>query len=300
MYSYARSVADDSLSYLHTGSQLDGITYPIFWKSSPSKNHFAVISKCNPDEQTLQHLYFSNPDVKYRPPSTAKLCHLAIAIVQVLDTIHSRKVRHGHLRPEVINVWKSDGEYHCCIRDFTESSLLLENDTSISTSPESHPDQADPVGTTCLCYLPPELLSGSTTPGRPISLISYSIVDHRADFYSLGAVLYQLLKGSLLFSEHVTGTSVSAEAALEIAAAHRLEQPPEPTGGKDPLLDQLVLHLLEKNPDLRYQTGAFFFKVTDHSKRFDSRSQADCNKRFLYTWYAYDRGRRQSSELRLS
>jgi len=80
-------------------------------------------------------------------------------------------------------------------------------------------------------------------------------VDHRADFYSLGSVLYQLLKGKPLFGEHVSGPSMSAEDILEIAAAHRLQQPFGPTAGREPLLDELVLRLLEKNPDMRYQTG---------------------------------------------
>jgi hypothetical protein len=45
------------------------------------------------------------------------------------------------------------------------------------------------------------------------------------------------------------------ESALEVSAAHRAQVPFPPTAGQHSLLDQLVLQLLQKNPDLRYQTG---------------------------------------------
>lgn len=48
---------------------------------------------------------------------------------------------------------------------------------------------------------------------------------------------------------------MSPENALEIAVAHRTRNPTPPTAGKEPLLDELVLQLLQKVPGLRYQTG---------------------------------------------
>src|SRR5579871_5576323 len=71
----------------------------------------------------------------------------------------------------------------------------------------------------------------------------------------MGSILYHLLTGKPLFSEYSSGATISAEEALEIAVAHRLQEPLAPTTGKEPHLDELVLRLLQKNPDRRYQTG---------------------------------------------
>ena len=161
-------ITNKSLSYLHTGAQLEGITHPILWKTSPSGTTFAIISKCNPDEQTLQQIYFSSTPSQYQPPSVPKLCQLAISIVKVLDEIHSRKVRHGNLRPDVISLWqKPDGESHVCIRDFTESTLLVEAETPPSQTPTNPVgEDSDLCATTCGSYVAPETLPGSTHPGK--------------------------------------------------------------------------------------------------------------------------------------
>ena len=80
-------------------------------------------------------------------------------------------------------------------------------------------------------------------------------MDYRADFYSLGSIFYHLLSGQPLYGEFVRGGVITAESALEISAAHRVQVPVPPTAGRHSLLDQLVLQLLQKAPDLRYQTG---------------------------------------------
>ena len=84
-------------------------------------------------------------------------------------------------------------------------------------------------------------------------------MDHRSDFYSLGSILHHLLTGKPLFGEYVRGEPMTSESALEIAAAHRSQFPSPPTDGNEPFLDELVLQLLQKLPDLRYQTGDSIF-----------------------------------------
>jgi serine/threonine protein kinase len=85
------------------------------------------------------------------------------------------------------------------------------------------------------------------------------LVDQRSDFYSLGSIFYHILTGKPLFGEYVRGELMTSEDALEIAAAHRSQLPSPPTDGKEPFLDELVLRLLQKLPDLRYQTGDSIF-----------------------------------------
>ena len=85
-------------------------------------------------------------------------------------------------------------------------------------------------------------------------------MDHRADFYSLGAILFHLLAGGPLFGYGMDeNTILRGEEVSEIANSQLAEVPPPPTKGDNLLLDELVLHLLEKNPDQRYQSGRQLF-----------------------------------------
>jgi outer membrane protein assembly factor BamB len=89
---------------------------------------------------------------------------------------------------------------------------------------------ADAVGS--VPWMAPEQAAG-----RPI--------DHRADLYSLGCLLYQLLTGMTPFGDR---------AAVPQLLAHASEQP-VPVAvrrpGVPPALDELVMALLAKNPDER-------------------------------------------------
>lgn len=81
-------------------------------------------------------------------------------------------------------------------------------------------------------------------------------MDHRADFYSVGAILFHLLSGGPLFGYGMDeNTILTGEEVSEIVNSQLTETPPPPTKGDNLLLDELVLHLLEKSPDQRYQSG---------------------------------------------
>ena len=74
-------------------------------------------------------------------------------------------------------------------------------------------------------------------------------VDHRADLYSLGCILYQMLVGQPPFV---------AAGAGEIIALH-LFTPPEPPSTRVPVspeLDAIVMRLLDKEPRTRFQSAA--------------------------------------------
>jgi len=90
-----------------------------------------------------------------------------------------------------------------------------------------------------LAYMSPE--HTTRTPDK---------VDRRSDLYSLGIVLYELLTGALPFDLNDGGQAEWAH--------HHIASPPRSPcqlrAGVPPTLAQIILRLLEKSPENRYQT----------------------------------------------
>ena len=73
--------------------------------------------------------------------------------------------------------------------------------------------------------------------------------DHRADLYAVGVTAYELLAGKPPFTNR---------SAQQLLAAHAIEAPPALALRRPdvpPAVDRLVMRLLAKNPDDRYQTA---------------------------------------------
>jgi len=79
-------------------------------------------------------------------------------------------------------------------------------------------------------------------------------LDHRADIYAMGLVLYSMLVGRGPF-DHATNIT-------EMAKAHVLQKPEPPSRLASqhipPELDAIILRAVEKNPDARFQSAAEF------------------------------------------
>jgi serine/threonine protein kinase len=69
-------------------------------------------------------------------------------------------------------------------------------------------------------------------------------VDHRADLYAFGIILYELLSGTQPF----TGT------AMEVAAT-KIDHDPPPIAGLEPALDRYLWKLIARDPAARFQTA---------------------------------------------
>ncbi|NHZ73719.1 MAG: protein kinase [Nitrospirae bacterium] len=101
-------------------------------------------------------------------------------------------------------------------------------------------------------------ISGAgTAPGAVLGTVGYMApeqvrgveADHRADIFSLGAILYELLSGQRAFR---------AESAVETMSAILKEDPPELSSTVEHLssgLEGVVQHCLEKNPEERFQSA---------------------------------------------
>jgi len=73
--------------------------------------------------------------------------------------------------------------------------------------------------------------------------------DHRSDIFAFGALLYEMLSGRRAFR---------AESAVETMNAILKEEPPDLSSiarGVPPLLDRIVRHCLEKQPEDRFQSA---------------------------------------------
>jgi diguanylate cyclase (GGDEF)-like protein/PAS domain S-box-containing protein len=148
---------------------------------------------------------------------------LALGICDALVPLHRAEGCYGQLAPETVFVCQA-----------TWQALLLG-------------------------VVPPEQLFGEGTQLRPTGpALPYAApeqsgrinqrLDARSDCYSLGVIFYQLLTGSLPFE---------ANDPLEWVHAHIAREPPAPhvrADGVPATLSEIVMKMLEKSPDRRYQS----------------------------------------------
>lgn len=96
--------------------------------------------------------------------------------------------------------------------------------------------------------------SGGNVKGSPLFISPEQAKglhgDERSDIYSLGCIVFRALTGKWVFT---------ADDLFELLRKHVEEPPPQlndvaPDLEFDPMLEQLVKHMLEKDPDRRYQT----------------------------------------------
>jgi tRNA A-37 threonylcarbamoyl transferase component Bud32 len=134
-------------------------------------------------------------------------------ICEALEYAHSRGVIHRDIKPENILL---DRAGSAKIADFGLAKIVKDETGSVSIT-QTH----EVMGT--VEYMAPEQRDGLKE------------VDHRADIYSLGVVLYELLTGEL-----PVGRFDLPSRRMRI----------------DVRVDDIVLKALEKNPELRYQRAS--------------------------------------------
>ncbi len=140
----------------------------------------------------------------------------ALAIVppvcEALQFAHEHAIVHRDIKPENLLLDK-DGRVK--IADFGVAKILDEN-------PSLGLSESQPAGTPQ--YMAPEQKAHQRT-------------DHRADIYSLGVVLYEMLTGERPTDEII---------------------PPSKRVQVDVRIDEIVLRALEKSPELRFSTAGEF------------------------------------------
>ncbi|MFG1798348.1 serine/threonine-protein kinase [Nocardia sp. NPDC049149] len=145
---------------------------------------------------------------------------------QGLDEIHRVGLQHRDVKPANLLLAEEPGQ----------PDRVLVTDFGIARAAGAQGTLSEGTGfTATLAYAAPELISGGA-------------VDHRADVYSLGCTLYQLLTGSVPYMR-------SSPAAVMYAHLH--EEPPRPSLDKGWVptgLDSVIATALAKDPAERYQS----------------------------------------------
>ena len=153
----------------------------------------------------------------------AEVLRYASPLADALDYAHQRGIVHRDIKPTNI-LLEADGTPF--LADFGIAKILGESVNPTLTKWT--------VGT-------PEYMSPEQVLGRRI--------DHRADLYSFGVVIYQLLLGSLPLRGRT-------QAATLFAHVYESVVPPrEVDADLDQHLEEVLIKALSKNVDERYQTA---------------------------------------------
>ena len=183
-------------------------------------------------------------------------------VCQAIQHAHQKGIIHRDIKPTNVLVTEQDGESIPKVIDFGVAKAINQRltDRTVYTSFQSI------IGTPL--YMSPEQAALSNVD-----------VDTRADIYSLGVLLYELLTGTTPFDEDTLGRAAQDEVLRMI----REEEPPKPStriasnGAKTPCissnrridhrklgklicgdLDWMVMMALEKDRSRRYRTADAF------------------------------------------
>src|SRR5262247_3396255 len=161
---------------------------------------------------------------------------IAAQIAAALTAAHEAGIVHRDIKPENVML-RRDGIVKAL--DFGLAKLTEQSpaavDSQAPTITKAHTDPGAVLGT--VGYMSPEQVRGQEA-------------DHRADIFSFGVTLYEMLSGRRAFS---------GDSAIEVMNAILKEEPPEldETNAKiSPQLEKIVLRCLEKKPERRFQSAS--------------------------------------------
>src|SRR5215510_1363950 len=167
--------------------------------------------------------------------STSAALDIAAQIAAALAAAHGAGIVHRDIKPENVMLQR-DGIVK--VLDFGLAKLAdrpAAVDSEGSTIEKVSTDQGTVMGT--VGYMSPEQARGQEA-------------DHRADIFSFGVILYEMLSGRRAFS---------GDSAVEVMNAILKEEPPEfsETNTKvSPQLEKIVRRCLEKQPERRFQSAS--------------------------------------------
>jgi eukaryotic-like serine/threonine-protein kinase len=178
--------------------------------------------------------------------SIPRATHIGIQMADGLSAAHARGIIHRDLKPDNVMLISrgGDGDF-VKILDFGLAKLsgpgAMQNKTKTGSL----------LGTPH--YMAPEQAEGKKA------------VDHRADVYALGCILFQMVTGRVPFPGDGFG---------EVLVKHLREPPPLPTRLNPQVpkhLEKIILHALAKKPEFRFASMEDFRAALRDPERFSMR-----------------------------
>lgn len=177
--------------------------------------------------------------------SPRKVVEMTRPICAALEAAHGLQIVHRDLKPSnIMVVDQGDGTQIVKVLDFGLAKSLAGDDSTVTQSGMM-------MGTPQ--YVPPEIAHGQRA-------------DTRADLYSLGVIMYEMVYGTPPFQ----GDTVQS-LLLKHASA---DPPPLPTS-VPPALRAVIMKLLRKEPDDRYQSAAELSAALPELSELDESSMLD-------------------------
>ncbi|MBN1897989.1 MAG: diguanylate cyclase [Spirochaetes bacterium] len=162
-------------------------------------------------------------------------------LASTLQYVHSKGILHRDLKPGNVILEKKKSKFHSKLLDFGVSFIMelgrIKKEEEI-------------VGT--FGYMSPEATG-----------IINKRIDERSDLYSLGIIFYKMITGRLPFK----GKEISKILHQQVAVV-----PPKPSKvspGISLELEEMILKLLNKEPELRYQSAKGFLYDLERYKKGD-------------------------------
>lgn len=161
------------------------------------------------------------------PQRLKSALEISLQLSKTLEELHSRYIIHNNINPENILINPSTGQVR-----------LMGFSIATDLKKENQPDQIKKVNE-LLLYIAPE------QTGR-----LKNTIDYRSDLYSLGILLYQLFTRTSPFL---------SEDPFELIYYHIAKKPSPPSEINSEIpsvLSDIILRLLEKDPENRYQLAS--------------------------------------------
>jgi serine/threonine-protein kinase len=163
------------------------------------------------------------------PVPTVRALKIARQIAAALAAVHAVGIFHRDLKPDNVMLVERPGSDEDFVKllDFGMAKVQMEL-----------ADEQPQVTRAGLVFGTPRYMAPEQAGGEP--------TDHRADIYSLGIVLYAMLRGSPPFT---------AEEIRDVLRMQRFDPPPPLPKEIDPAVAGFVMTLLAKDPKERIQTA---------------------------------------------
>jgi WD40 repeat protein len=215
-------------------------------------NHPNIVSVFDVGEANGTHYIVSEllegESLRERIPAAGmpirKATELAIQFANGLAAAHDRGIVHRDLKPENIFITKT-GQVK--ILDFGLAKLRSNEAATPGASDQTatHFTGADHTGAGQILgtagYMSPEQVRGDA-------------VDHRADIFAFGSILYEMLCGQRAFKRNTSAETMTAilnDDPQDLTTRTSASSP----AAIPPALDRIVRHCLEKQPAQRFQSA---------------------------------------------